>query len=80
MDSNVISIGDAARKLGCDKSSLLKRLKKEGYKIGKVYDYKPTVSYESIDRGSRGSRGQRVSVIRVSDFEELVKFRKTVQW
>jgi broad-specificity NMP kinase len=66
MEKDVISIADAADKLGCDKSSLLKRLKKNGYRIGKV-------------RGDN-SRGQIVSVIKTSDFNDLMKNSKTVQW
>lgn len=66
MDKSVIRVKDAAKQLGCDKSSLLKSLKKAHYKIGKVYDDE--------------SGGQEVSVILKTDFENFKILRGAVQW
>jgi len=66
MQKDVITVAEAAQKLGVDKSSFLKRLKKLGYRIGKMR--------------SDEARGQQVSVIRIVDFEELKAQNDTIDW
>ncbi len=66
MQKDVITVAEAAQKLGVDKSSFFKRLKKLGYRIGKMR--------------SDEARGQQVSVIRIVDFEELKKQNDAIDW
>jgi phage antirepressor YoqD-like protein len=66
MEADTITVREAAVKLGIDKSSLLKRLKRNGYRIGKKRD--------------ATAKGQKVSVLKLSDFNDLLKEENSIQW
>ena len=68
MENQIIRVSDAAREMGRDKSAFFKMLKREGIPIRHIYDEEANV------------RGQKIAVIRRSDFEALKINRSNPKW
>ncbi len=68
MANNIIRVSEAAVQMNRDKSSFFKMLKREGIPIRLVYDERDE------------ARGQRVAVIKRSDYEILKDKRDNPTW
>ena len=68
MENQIIRVSDAAREMGRDKSTFFKMLKREGIPIRLMYDEE------------EGFRGQKVAVIRRTDFDAMLTKRSTPKW
>ncbi len=65
---NIIRVSDVAKEMNRDKSNCFKMLKKAGIPIAFIYDDE-----------NDNSRGQKIAVIRISDFEAFKNARMQLQ-